>query len=163
MRVPTRSDGTRSGVNWSRTNEPPTTVASVSAARVLARPGAPSRRQWPRAIRATNNRSMTRSCPTITRLTSNMARSMVSAGRRPLPGPQPVGEGLGGVDGNGEADVLGAVGGHGGVDADHLPGRVDERAAGVAGVDGGVGLDHPGEVLDRAAEGGDDAPGDGGV
>ena len=44
MRVPTRSAGSRSGVNWMRANVPPTTVASVSTASVLARPGTPSSR-----------------------------------------------------------------------------------------------------------------------
>src|SRR5205085_4103098 len=83
--------------------------------------------------------------------------------RRAPAGLQPVGDGPGLVDGNGEADVLGPVGGDGGVDADDLTGRVDQRPAGVAGVDGGVGLDHAGEVVDRAVEGGDDAARHGGV
>ena len=57
-----------------------------------------------------------------------------------------------------------------GVDADHLPGGVDERAAGVAGLDVRVRLDQPGQVLGRAAalvargdrlvQGGDRAGGD---
>ena len=75
MRVPTMSAGTRSGVNWMRANVPPTTRASVSTASVLATPGTPSSRQCPRASRATNMRSIIRSWPTITRLTSNSARS----------------------------------------------------------------------------------------
>ena len=53
--------------------------------------------------------------------------------------------GLDRVDGDGEADVLGA-GDDGGVDADDLAAGVDQRPAGVAGVDGGVGLD---EVVER--------------
>src|SRR5215475_3475636 len=75
MRVPTMSAGTRSGVNWMRAKLPPTTLASVSTASVLATPGTPSSRQWPRASSATNIRSIIRSWPTITRLTSNNARS----------------------------------------------------------------------------------------
>ena len=39
MRVPTRSAGTRSGVNWSRLNDPPSASASVLTVSVLARPG----------------------------------------------------------------------------------------------------------------------------
>src|SRR5690349_8555014 len=65
------SAGTRSGVNWIRANEPPTTLARVSTASVLATPGTPSSRQCPRASSATNIRSIIRSWPTITRLTSN--------------------------------------------------------------------------------------------
>ena len=75
MRVPTMSAGSRSGVNCRRVNVPPTTAASVSTARVLARPGTPSSRQWPRASRQTSRRSMARSWPTMTFLTSNSACS----------------------------------------------------------------------------------------
>ena len=39
MRVPTRSAGTRSGVNWMRVIDPPTTLDTVETVRVLARPG----------------------------------------------------------------------------------------------------------------------------
>ena len=42
----------RSGVNWIRANVPWTVVASVSAARVFARPGTPSIRQWPASEQA---------------------------------------------------------------------------------------------------------------
>ena len=45
MRVPTRSDGTRSGVNWTRANEPPSTPAAVLIVSVFASPGTPSIRQ----------------------------------------------------------------------------------------------------------------------
>lgn len=41
------SEGTRSGVNWTRANDPPTTVANVRTARVFAVPGTPSSRMWP--------------------------------------------------------------------------------------------------------------------
>src|SRR5690606_35171904 len=49
--------GDGSGVNWRRAKVPPTTWARVPTARVLATPGTPSRRQWPRASRATMRRS----------------------------------------------------------------------------------------------------------
>ena len=39
MRVPTRSDGTRSGVNWIRWKLPPSTCAVVLIVSVFARPG----------------------------------------------------------------------------------------------------------------------------
>src|SRR5689334_6736608 len=71
MRVPMMSEGTRSGVNWMRWKLPPTATASVSAASVLATPGTPSSRQCPPASSAVSSRSMSRSCPTITFLTSN--------------------------------------------------------------------------------------------
>ena len=45
------SAGTRSGVNCRRANVPPTAVARVSTASVLATPGTPSSRQCPRASR----------------------------------------------------------------------------------------------------------------
>src|SRR5579875_2243712 len=79
MRVPTTSDGTRSGVNCNRENVPLTVLASVSTARVLATPGTPSSRQWPRASRLIMIRSTMRSWPTITRLISNMTRSRAPA------------------------------------------------------------------------------------
>ena len=57
-----------------------------------------------------------------------------------------------GRDGEADADGAGGVGGGGGggdrgVDADHLAGRVEGRAAGVAGVDGRVDLDGVGDDL----------------
>ena len=51
------------------------------------------------------------------------------------------------VGGDREADALRAHD-DGGVDADHLAARVDQRPAGVAGVERGIGLDH---VVDQAA------------
>src|SRR5215475_3262034 len=71
------SVGTRSGVNWMRANVPPTTLAKVSTARVLATPGTPSSSTWPLASRPTSIRSTRRSWPTMIRLTSKMARSRV--------------------------------------------------------------------------------------
>src|SRR3954451_6487354 len=81
------SAGTRSGVNWTRENEPPTTRAKVSTARVFATPGTPSSSRWPLASRPTSIRSTSRSCPTMTRLTSNTVRSSSSPSRAGLGGP----------------------------------------------------------------------------
>src|SRR3954447_17359193 len=78
IRVPTRSAGTRSGVNWTRRNEPPITSASVLTVSVLARPGTPSSSTWPPASRATSRRSSIASWPTMTRLTSCRASCSVA-------------------------------------------------------------------------------------
>jgi hypothetical protein len=43
------SDGMRSGVNWMRWNDRLSVSASVEMSSVLARPGTPTNRQWPRA------------------------------------------------------------------------------------------------------------------
>src|SRR4051794_30437780 len=80
--VPTRSAGTRSGVNCSRLKEPPSTSATVFTVRVLARPGTPSSRTCPPARSATSTRSSIASWPTITRLTSNSADSSESCAAR---------------------------------------------------------------------------------
>src|SRR5215212_3743976 len=82
MRVPTRSAGTRSGVNWIRLNDPPSTSASVFTVSVLASPGTPSSSTWPPASRATITRSSIASWPTITRLISNSAVSSASCASR---------------------------------------------------------------------------------
>src|SRR5918995_2399036 len=82
MRVPTRSAGTRSGVNWSRLNEPPSTSATVLTVSVLARPGTPSSSTWPPASSATSTRSSMASWPTITRLISNSPFSSASCAAR---------------------------------------------------------------------------------
>ena len=78
IRVPTRSDGTRSGVNWMRLKDPPRTLAAVLMVSVLASPGTPSIRRWPPASRQVNTRSSISSCPAITRLISKRARSSIS-------------------------------------------------------------------------------------
>src|SRR5215218_31257 len=78
MRVPTRSAGTRSGVNCRRLNEPPRTSATVLTVSVFARPGTPSSSTWPPASSATRTRSSIASWPTITRLISNSADSSAS-------------------------------------------------------------------------------------
>ena len=77
-RVPTRSEGTRSGVNWIRWKLPPSTCAVVLIVSVFARPGTPSIRRWPPASRQTRTRSSIASCPAITRLISNSACSSSS-------------------------------------------------------------------------------------
>src|ERR671922_299039 len=83
MRVPTRSEGTRSGVNWIRANVPPSTPAVVLIVSVFASPGTPSMRRWPCARRQTRTRSSIASCPAMTRLISKSAcsrRSLASVG-----------------------------------------------------------------------------------
>ena len=68
--VPTRSDGTRSGVTWMRLKLPWMARDRVLTVSVLARPGTPSTSRWPLASRATSTRSRKRSCPTTTFFTS---------------------------------------------------------------------------------------------
>src|SRR4051812_3285559 len=82
MRVPTRSAGTRSGVNCRRLNEPPSTSATVLTVSVLASPGTPSSSTWPPARSATSTRSSIASWPTITRLISKSADSSASCAAR---------------------------------------------------------------------------------
>ena len=81
--VPTMSAGIRSGVNCSREKLPPTTSARVRTASVLATPGTPSSRTWPRASRPTSIRSTIWSWPTTTRLTSNRVRSRTAVAPQP--------------------------------------------------------------------------------
>src|SRR6201992_639189 len=69
-RVPTRSAGARSGVDWLRPEGPPSEAARVLTVSVLARPGTPSSSTWPPASRLTSRRSSIASCPTMTRLIS---------------------------------------------------------------------------------------------
>ena len=100
MRVPTRSAGTRSGVNWTRLKEPPSTSASVRTVSVLARPGTPSSRTWPPASSATSTRSSIASWPTTTRLHSHRAACERAAR---LVGDAALGVRLGGEEGEIEA------------------------------------------------------------
>src|SRR3954452_14367539 len=79
-RVPTRSAGTRSGVNCTRLNVPPRTEASVFTVSVLASPGTPSSSTWPPASSETSSRSSIASWPTITRLISKSASSSAARG-----------------------------------------------------------------------------------
>src|SRR5829696_2613400 len=158
MRVPIRSAGTRSGVNWMRWKSPPTVWAKVLMAIVLARPGTPSTRTCPRASRATIRRSSSTSWPTRSFFTWNTTCS-IGAGRgggkfmrRPCGQSLLGGAGgaAGGGDGDGEADpdeerLFGRVG-EGGHDAHHLARRVEQGAARVARVDGGIELDEAAEA-----------------
>ena len=82
-RVPTRSLGTRSGVNWIRWNVPPSAAAAVLMVSVFASPGTPSISRWPPDSRHTSTRSSIRSWPAITRRISKSARSTVSCAARP--------------------------------------------------------------------------------
>src|SRR4051812_45769692 len=82
-RVPTRSAGTRSGVNCTRLKLPPRTWASVLTVSVLARPGTPSSSTWPPARRATSSRSSIASWPTMMRFISKRASSSTARGSSP--------------------------------------------------------------------------------
>src|SRR6187455_1876692 len=177
MRVPTRSAGTRSGVNWIRLKVPRKACARVFTVSVLASPGTPSTSRWPCASTATITRSRKWSWPTTTRLTSYRTRSISVAAS---PGMEevsvivdPKGERAacaGGtncglrrlerrhsrrrgsvLDRHGEADAdedaLAVRVQDRGDDADHLAVHRDERAARVARVGGGVELDQVGEHL----------------
>ena len=64
--VPVMSEGIRSGVNCTRLKPTSRIRASVDTMSVLASPGTPSRRQWPRVKIAAKSCSMTSCCPTIT-------------------------------------------------------------------------------------------------
>src|SRR5207302_3727528 len=70
-RVPMRSAGTRSGVNWTRPKLAPTTWARALTVAVLAMPGTPSISTCPCASRPTSRRSTSLSWTTIRRLISN--------------------------------------------------------------------------------------------
>src|SRR4051812_16068631 len=150
MRVPTRSAGTRSGVNWMRRNVPRTVAASVFTVSVFARPGTPSTSRWPPASIETSTRSRKWSWPTTVFFTSYSTRSIrVDAGSMvPLEGGK-TDRRSGVLDGHGEADA----------DEYALLGRVEEprddandfaverhqRAAGVAGIHRGIELDQIGQ------------------
>src|SRR6267143_816974 len=62
--VPVMSEGIRSGVNWMRLKVSESASARVEIKSVLARPGTPTNRQWPREKRAIRSCSITASCPT---------------------------------------------------------------------------------------------------
>src|SRR6266542_890 len=168
MRVPTTSDGTRSGVNWMRLNEPLSTSASVLMVSVLARPGTPSSSRWPPARSAMKTRSSMASWPTTTRLISNRACSSVWRAAAFVDGVSVRGSSAS-VDGDGEvdADAAAARANAHRIDADDFAGGVEQRAPGVAGIGRGVGLDQAGDgggapaAAQRAVDGADDAGGDG--
>ena len=64
--VPVMSEGIRSGVNWMRLKGMSRILARVLTIRVLASPGTPTSRQWPRVKMAAKICSMTSVWPTIT-------------------------------------------------------------------------------------------------
>ncbi len=66
MSVPVMSAGIRSGVNCMRLKERCRIFDTVLTSSVLARPGTPTSRQWPRLNMAMSNCSMTSFWPTIT-------------------------------------------------------------------------------------------------
>src|SRR5262249_23577549 len=86
--VPVMSDGMRSGVNWMRWNERFSVSASVEMRSVFARPGTPTKRQWPRANSAVRSWSMTARCPmmrfSISRTISVRARATSFTASRSL-------------------------------------------------------------------------------
>src|SRR3569623_593837 len=155
MRVPTRSAGTRSGVNWMRLKLPRMVCARVLTVSVLAKPGPPSTSRWPWARIATNTRSRKRSCPPTTRLTSYRMLS-IKAGTSVwlcslesmillLSEWRQAGRRSGAFDRHGEPDAdehaLRSGIENGSYDADYFAVGVDQRAARVARIDGGIELD----------------------
>ena len=64
-------------------------------------------------------------------------------------------DGLGEIDGDGEADALRGAG-LGRVDADDLAVAIEQRTTGVAGVDGSVGLDEVDQAVRRSGRSGRD-------
>src|SRR5205823_1832334 len=74
----------RSGVNWTRLKSRSRAAARVLTSRVLATPGTPSRRTWPRTRRATTRAVTTRSWPTTALATSSRTRRTASRGSLPL-------------------------------------------------------------------------------
>ena len=66
MSVPVMSAGIRSGVNWMRLNDRCRIFETVRTRSVLARPGTPTSRQWPRLNRAMRSCSITCFWPTMT-------------------------------------------------------------------------------------------------
>ena len=74
-RVPMRSAGSRSGVNWMRRNVVATASARVRTVIVFARPGTPSISTCPSASRPTSSRSIMVRWPTMTRPTASSSRS----------------------------------------------------------------------------------------
>ncbi len=65
--VPVMSDGIRSGVNWMRLNDTSRIWLMELTMSVLASPGTPMSRQWPRVKMAARICSMTSAWPTTTR------------------------------------------------------------------------------------------------
>ena len=129
----------------------PATIGSWAAGR---RPGCPGRRalaavaalallSWPRRARRGRDPGAVVDRQAVGLLDRRVdgleADAEPRAGQR-LAGRRLGEQRAGDVDRDGEADALAAAG-DGGVDADDLAARVEQRAAAVAGVDRGVGLD----------------------
>ena len=64
--MPVMSEGIMSGVNWMRRNDRLRILATVLTSSVLASPGTPTSRTWPRANRPVRSCSTTSSWPMIT-------------------------------------------------------------------------------------------------
>ena len=73
--APVRSAGSMSGVNWTRVNSSPSTVANVRASSVLPSPGRSSIRMWPEASTPSRTVVMASRLPTMTCSTSPRIRS----------------------------------------------------------------------------------------
>ena len=71
--VPVMSDGMRSGVNWMRLNSRSMAREIVRTMSVLARPGTPIMRQWPRANSAVSRSSTMCSWPMMTLAISSLS------------------------------------------------------------------------------------------
>src|SRR6185503_12720005 len=86
MRVPTKSAGKRSGVNWMRLKVALRRVARVFTARVLARPGRPSSSTCPPVSRPSRRLSIISCCPTTTLEASSKSACRLSCSSlaRPL-------------------------------------------------------------------------------
>ena len=76
MSVPVMSIGIKSGVNWIRLNLSDIVSASLLTSSVLASPGTPISKAWPRANRQIASRSTTSCWPTITRPISFRSRAV---------------------------------------------------------------------------------------
>src|SRR3954469_25552632 len=75
MLVPVMSAGIRSGVNWMRLKSRSSASPIVRTSIVLPRPGTPSSRTWPPAMRLMRTSRTISACPTITLPTSSSIRS----------------------------------------------------------------------------------------
>ena len=73
--VPVMSEGIRSGVNWMRLKDRDRHWARLLTSRVLARPGTPTSRQWPRAKMEISTWSITSSMPTMVLCSSALMRA----------------------------------------------------------------------------------------
>src|SRR5262245_7662178 len=82
MSVPVMSAGIRSGVNWMRLKERARIFETVLTRSVLARPGTPTSRQWPRLNSAISNCSTTCFWPTMTLPIWSVMRSWAAARSR---------------------------------------------------------------------------------